>query len=72
MNNEIVNIVDFEMLTNTFRSITNGNMITNEERRNVAVFHEMISRSSTFAHKAHKELKALNDGSQQIFKINLV
>lgn len=55
MNNEIVN---FEMLTNTFQDIKNGNVITDEERHNLATFHEMISRSSTFAHKAHKELKA--------------
>lgn len=68
MNNEIVN---FEMLANTFQNIEMGDVITSEERRNVAVFHEMISRSSTFAHKAHKELKLRNDGSQQIFKVNL-
>lgn len=46
------------MLTNTFQDIKNGNVITDEERHNLATFHEMISRSSTFAHKAHKELKA--------------
>ena len=59
--------VDFEMLKRTINTqimvlkVTDGTKYNeNKEYENFKLFFNLLSKSSTFAHKAHKELKKLN------------
>ena len=49
--------VDFKMLN----EMINFTGVTPEMRDNLQLFLEKMSQSSTFAHKAHKELQKLNN-----------
>lgn len=52
--------VDFELLYKTFQDCTKGERIAcNKEIQNLSLFVDMMSHSSSFAHKAHKELNKL-------------
>jgi len=60
--------VDFEMLKRTIETqsqvlkVMDGTKYSEkEEYRNFELFFELLSKSSTFAHKAHKELNRLNN-----------
>lgn len=56
--------VDFELLKSTIEGICYVTSIGRDENdnsiKNIELFFKMLSKSSTFAHKAHKELKRLN------------
>lgn len=55
--------VDFEMLNNmTLNSDISALKLiySKEELDNISLFFELLSKSSSFAHKAHKELNKLN------------
>ena len=53
--------VDFELLNQIqFKMVSNSTIyLSMEEMNNIKLFFELLSKSSTFAHKAHKELNKL-------------
>lgn len=51
--------VDFESVLGQLRWILNDSDYSLESRNNFGLFFELLSKSSTFAHKAHKELNKL-------------
>lgn len=51
--------VDFESVLGQVRWILNDSDYSLESRNNLKLFFELLSKSSTFAHKAHKELNKL-------------
>lgn len=54
--------VDFARVKRTLDWFINeGYAVTRGERENIALFIELMSKSSSFAHKAHKELKRLKN-----------
>ena len=57
--------VDFGLLQRTIQMISNYNNIeeiefSKKENDNIQLFFELLTKSSSFAHKAHKELNKLN------------
>ena len=57
--------VDFYRLSTSIRFLTNikavhSDRFTEEELSNIELLFDLLSKSSSFAHKAHKELKKLN------------
>jgi len=56
--------VDFEMLRDSIDDTLNlmsESMVSDGYIHNLKLFFELLSKSSTFAHKAHKELNRLNN-----------
>jgi|GEM_PF-5251964 hypothetical protein len=53
-------LVDFEMLTASIRTALRGDIISEYQRNNFNLFFKKLSKSGSFAHKAHKELQRLN------------
>lgn len=51
--------VDFEMLRLTITAISGNLTLTDTAKMNLQLFFNLLSRSSSFAHKAHKELNKL-------------
>ena len=53
--------VDFELLNQIqFKMVSNSTIyLSMEEMNNIKLFFDLLSKSSTFAHKAHKELNKL-------------
>lgn len=49
--------VDFLKIVSAYKTYFEKKEISSSERDNLLLFLEMLSKSSTFAHKAHKELK---------------
>lgn len=51
--------VDFEMLKETIEIINNELLLLTIFKENLNLFFDLLSKSSTFAHKAHKSLNKL-------------
>ena len=52
--------VDFELLKIQIQDFINDESYSEGARSNLKLFFDLLSKSSTFAHKAHKELQRLN------------
>ena len=51
--------VDFELLKIQVQDFSNDESYSEGARNNLKLFFDLLSKSSTFAHKAHKELNKL-------------
>jgi hypothetical protein len=51
--------VDFELLSLSVIAVSSNLKLTKTANLNLKLFFELLSKSSTFAHKAHKELNKL-------------
>ena len=55
--NEMSEQVDFDLLLSSLKDINNHVNLCITEDDNLSIFFNMLAKSSTFAHFAHKELK---------------
>lgn len=51
--------VDFELLSLSVIAVSSNLKLTKKANLNLKLFFDLLSKSSTFAHKAHKELNKL-------------
>lgn len=62
-------LVDFKLINTTLTMLTSNGVwvspLSTKEKANLTLFYKMITTSSAFAHKAHKELKKLNQGGDK-------